>query len=133
MHSAGEVFAGQRRRPGFIRSAASTDLCDDHQVFRVGVDSLADDLVGDMGAIIVASVDMVHSQSNGLPHHGHGGLAVPWRAKGHRAGELHGAIPHAVESDMSAVGRERAGKIRRLRHAYSPVGYSPVALKTLCM
>lgn len=111
LHRAGEVLAGECRRPGLVRSALGTDLCDNHEFFGIGVDRLLDDLIGDVGTVIVAGLDMVDSQPHRLAHHGKGGLTIPWRAEGRRPGELHGAKARAVESKAGAGRRKYSAKI----------------------
>jgi hypothetical protein len=111
LHRAGEVPAGECRRPRLVRSAPGADLCDDHQAFGIGMDRLADDLIGNVGPVIVAGVDVVDPQPHGLAHHGKGSLTVRRRPEGHRSGELDGAIADAVQGKVGAGGRERTAKI----------------------
>ena len=53
---------------------------------------LANELVGDVRAIVIASVDMVDPLRHRLAKHGEGRMAIPRRAEHARSGKLHGAV-----------------------------------------
>ena len=53
---------------------------------------LADDLVGDVRAVVVARVDVVDAARDRLAQHRDRGRAVPRRAEHTWAGELHRAV-----------------------------------------
>ena len=57
---------------------------------------LADQLIGDMGAVEVAGVDMVNVEINGLAQHSAGFIRIGGWTKDTGAGELHCAIADPV-------------------------------------
>src|SRR5271154_3674377 len=46
--------------PGFVRSAASANFGHDYQAIRIRMEGLLDNLIGNVGTIIVAGVDVVY-------------------------------------------------------------------------
>ena len=58
---------------------------------------LLDNLIGHMGAVIVAGVDMVDTSRGGLSQNSYRSLNVPWRSPNFRAGKLHRAVAHPVQ------------------------------------
>ena len=71
---------------------------------------LGDDLVGDMRPVEVAGVDVVDAARDRLAQHGDAFGAVLRRAEDALAGELHGAVAHAVHGSVA-----EADKCRRKR------------------
>ena len=82
---AGQCFRRDGRVPRAVLAAPGADLGDDHEVVRIGMQRLADDLVGDMGTVEVAGVDMVDPHLDGLAQHGQGGVPRPSAARTRRA------------------------------------------------
>ncbi|MDB5482889.1 MAG: hypothetical protein JWO83_3942 [Caulobacteraceae bacterium] len=62
---------------------------------------LADQLVGDMGTVEVAGVDVVDAGGQGLAQHGEGVLAILRGPEDAGAGELHGAVAHAIDGAVA--------------------------------
>ena len=60
------------------------------------MERLLDDLIGHMGTIKVAGIDMVDAGRNGLSQHGQRTVHITWRSPHLWACKLHGAIPHAI-------------------------------------
>ena len=68
---------------------------------------LADQLVGDVRAVEVAGVDVVHAARHRLAQHGERRVAILGRTEDAGPGELHRAVAHAVHGAVAE--RERAG------------------------
>ena len=62
----GQVLGRNGRLPRLVGRAAGPELGDDHHPRRVRVQGLPDDLVGDVRAVEVGRVDMVHAGRDGL-------------------------------------------------------------------
>ncbi len=78
------------------------------------MERLPDDLIGDVGAIVVAGVDVVDAGGNGFPQNGDGSVSVTRRSPNLRTGELHCAIAHAVENHRCAGECEAAAEVSLL-------------------
>ena len=79
-----EFLAREGVDPGFVRTAAGADLGDDDEVIGIGMERLADDLIGDVRTVEVAGVDVVDAGGDRLAQNGEGGVrdraAAPIRA-----------------------------------------------------
>ena len=67
----------------------------------------ADDFVGDVRAVEVAGINVVHAAGNSLAQHRERRVLIPGRAEYARACELHGAIAkalHAAVAEAEAAG-----------------------------
>ena len=84
--------------------AACSDLADQRQGVRVGVQRLADELVGDAGPVVLRGVDVVHTQFHGAPQHRQRLVTVTRRTEDARAGQLH-------RTEADARYREKAEKV----------------------
>jgi hypothetical protein len=73
--------------------------------------------VGDMRAIEIAGVDMVHPGIHGRAQHGHGRIVIPGRAEHARPGELHGAI---AKAPYGAIAKREGSGLVDAGHARSP-------------
>ena len=93
----GRLSAPAASRPGRRDGA---DLGDQHQVVGVRVQGLADQRVGDVGAVVLRGVDVVDAELDGPAEHGDRRVVVARRPEDAGAGELHGA-----EADASDGGR----------------------------
>ena len=108
MHRLGQLVLA--RTAGFHEASAPrgrADLGDDHEIVAIRVQRLADDLVGDVRAVVVARVDVVDAALDRLAQHGDGLRAILRRSEDTLAGELHGAVAEAV--DRAVAEGERAG------------------------
>ena len=86
----GRRWQGPRARsPGSrgVRATHRPDFGHDHEVVRIGVKRLSDQLVGDVRAIEIAGVNVIDSAPHGRPQHGERGLTVLRRPKYPRAGD----------------------------------------------
>ena len=91
-----QLLPREGRVPGLVLAAQGADLGDDHEAFGVGVERLADQLVGEVRAVEVAGVDVVDAARDRLAQHRQGGVTVPGRSEHAGPSELHGAIAEAV-------------------------------------
>src|ERR1700758_5108947 len=82
---------------------------------------LPNDLIGDVRTVVVAGVDVVHAGLHRLPQNCNGLVAIAWRPKDVRAGELHGAVAHSVNGQRCARQREAACEISQFSHFSSPI------------
>ena len=72
----------------------------------------ADDLVGDVRAVEVAGVDMIHAGCDGLAQHGQCRVAIAGRAEHAGPRELHGAVAeplHGAVAEGEGAGLVDAG------------------------
>src|SRR5258705_9754561 len=92
-----QLLSGVGRLPRPIRRTATAELGDDHQIFRVWMQSLPDDLIGDVRAVVVGGADMVDAGRNGLAEDADGSVRIPGRSPYTRAGKLHRAVAHPVD------------------------------------
>ena len=79
--------------------------------------SFLDNLVGDVRAIEVGGVNMVYARRDRLPKDGESSVRVLGRTINTRAGELHRAVTHPLNSDGRAGERERAPEFSFIRCA----------------
>lgn len=114
-----EVGRGERRVPRGIVAAHGADLGHDHQPVGIGMERLVDELVGDVGAVEIAGVDVIDAPRHRLAQHGERTLAIPRRTEDTRPRELHRAIAQAFHGSVAETeGVEGGGS----GHEKSPVG-----------
>ncbi len=106
----GQALGGEVGEPGFVLAAPGAELGDQDEILGVGVDGFAEDLVGDVGAVEVAGVDVVDAVFDGFANDAEGFGAVAGRAKDAGTGELHGSIAHAVDGEGGVREGEVAAK-----------------------
>ena len=102
----GAQFVGLLRgqpRAGVV--APRADLADQREVGRIRVQRLADQFVGDVGAVELRGVDVVDAQLDCAPQHGERLVVVARRPEHARPGQLHGAEADAADSVTSQAGR----------------------------
>ncbi len=117
-----QLLDRESRVPGTIVATAGTYLGDDGYVFGVGVQGLLDDLVGDVRSVEVAGVDVVDSEFDGFAEDGERGIHVPGGAEDVRAGELHGAVAHAIDGEGGSGEGEGAAEVGLCVHLYLQKG-----------
>ena len=91
-----EVRRGERGNPLGVRAAHRAYLGHDHEVIGIWMKRLANELIGDVRAIVIAGVDVVDPPRDRLAKHGEGRVAILRRAEHARSGELHGAVAQTV-------------------------------------
>src|SRR6266511_624708 len=82
------------RLPRFVGRASGPELCDDHQPRWIRVQRLPDDLVGDVRAVEVSRVDMVHASRYGFADDSDGAIGIPGRAPYAGASQLHRTVAY---------------------------------------
>ena len=112
VHRLGQLGGREGGQPRGIGTTARADLSPDDQVIGVGIQRLADDLVGDVRAVEVAGVDVVHAGRDGRLQDGASRLGILGRAEDVGPGQLHGAVaqpPHgaAAEGEGAGFGDDR--------------------------
>src|SRR6185312_9555013 len=105
VHRLREFLRGHGGKPRSVGASARADLSDDDEIVRIGMQRLADDLIGDVRAVEIAGVDVIDAGGDRFAQHGAGGLGVLGRSKYAGAGELHGAV---AEPAHGAVGERIA-------------------------
>jgi hypothetical protein len=81
--------------------AACADLADQREVVGVGMQRLADELVGDAGPVVLRGVNVIHAQLQCAAQHLQRLTAVPRRPPDTRAGQLHGAETDARDREIT--------------------------------
>lgn len=74
--AADEISGGAHRDPGGVVAAHRPDLGDDHQIIRIGMQRLADQMIGDVRAVEIAGVDVIDPACHRFAQHGQGGVAI---------------------------------------------------------
>ena len=106
----GQLGRALGRVPRRIRAAHRAHLRHDHEAVRIGMQSLADQLIGDVRTVEVAGVDVVDAGRHRLAQHRERRVAVLGRPEHTAPSELHSAVAEAVH-DAVAQG-EGAGDAR---------------------
>src|SRR5580698_5148550 len=81
------------------------------------MESFADQLVGDVGTVEIAGVDMIDTARHGFTQHGERRLVILGWPKHSRSGQLHGAIANALH--LVATDSKRSS-VADLNHIGSP-------------
>src|SRR6202522_378518 len=82
--------------------------------------SFLDDLIGHMRAVKVAGVNVVHAGGDSRSQNIHRSIQVAWRPPNTGAGQLHGAVAHAVNADRSSGKAELATELYVFTHFVFP-------------
>ena len=61
-----QLLGGERRDPWSILAAPGADLGDDDEIAAIWMQRLADQLIGDVGAVEIAGVDVIYPTRDGL-------------------------------------------------------------------
>jgi hypothetical protein len=116
-----QLLTRKRMKPGLVLTTPRSYLGDDHQVIRIGMKRLLDNLIGYVRAEKIAGIDMVHARGNGLSQNGNRLVPIPWWPPHLRTGKLHRAVAHAVYGHRGAWEHKAAAKVRLIRHSISPL------------
>ena len=92
VHGLRQFLAREGGNTGSICTAPGADLGHDDEILWIGMQCLADDLIGDVRTVKVAGVDVVHAAGDGLAQHGEGRSTILGRAEHAGPCKLHGAI-----------------------------------------
>ena len=76
---------------------------------------LADLLIDDMRAVIIAGVDVIDPARHGLAQHGERRATIFWRPERLRPGKLHRAIAHAVHGAVAQGENAGSGSVGHVR------------------
>jgi hypothetical protein len=79
MHAALDIFGLDRREPRTVFATDGAHLGDDHQIVRIRVKRLANQLVGNVGTVEVAGVDVIDAGGHRFAKHREGCITVLWR------------------------------------------------------
>ena len=99
VHRLSQLLGREGRNPRSVRAAPGADLGDDDEIVGIGMQRLADELIGDVRAVEVAGVDVIDAARDRLAQHGDRRLAVLRRPEHAGSGELHGAVAEALHAD----------------------------------
>ena len=105
-----QLRARNGRDPGSIGAAPGADFRDDDEIVEVRVKRLADDLVGDVRAVEVGGVDVVHTAGDGFAQYGQRRVAILGRTENAASRKLHGPIAktiHVAVAELKAAGLMR--------------------------
>src|ERR1700724_1383011 len=80
----------------FLWTSACAHFGDDHEIIGIRMERLLDELIGHMGSVVVAGVDVVYARLYRLSQNSNGGINILRRSPNARAGQWHGAIGDAV-------------------------------------
>jgi len=97
MYRLRDFFLGQSWNPGFIRTSPGCNFGHDHQAVTVRVQRFADDLVGDVGTIKIAGVDVIDAVLDSILKNFYGLLVVLRWPENAGSRQLHGAVAHAID------------------------------------
>jgi hypothetical protein len=75
------------------------------------VQGLPDDLIGDVWAVIVGRIDMVHAGRDGFAEDGDGTVRILGRPPYTRAGQLHRAVTYPLDRQRRAREGELAAEV----------------------
>src|SRR5580704_10991456 len=81
-------------KPRLVFATAGADLGDDHEVIRVWMKRLLDELIGHMRTVVVAGIDVVHTRRYSLSQNSDRTVHITRRSPHLRTSKLHRAIAH---------------------------------------
>ena len=93
-----------RGQPSALIVAPATDLGDELEVFRVGVQGVSDQVVDDVRTVVLSGVDVVDAELDRAAQYGEGGVRITRRAEHAGTGELHRAEADAVDGLVAHEG-----------------------------
>ena len=84
---------------------------DDHHAGGIRMERLADDLIGDVRAVVVRRIDVVHAGGDSFAQDGDGRVAVLRRTEDARTGEPHRAVAHPMDGQRGPGERKRPAQL----------------------
>ena len=118
LHAGAELLGPLRRNPGAVGVPVGADLADEHQVVGVWVQGGVDELVGDVGSVVLRGVDVVDAELDRASEDGEREVSISRRPEDAGAGELHGS--EAEAGDLASAEEGRAAGSQGRRHRSSP-------------
>src|SRR6266404_8087185 len=95
MYGIDQLLTRKGRKLGLVLTPTGAHLGDDHQVIRIGVKCLLNDLIGHMRTVKVAGIDMIDTGRNRFSQHSNRYANITRRSPYFRTSKLHRAIAHA--------------------------------------
>ena len=77
---------------------ARANLADQGETLGVGIQRLSDELICDIGTVVLGSVDVIDAEFDGAAEYGNCGISVARRSEHPRTRKLHRAEPDARHS-----------------------------------
>src|SRR5258707_8468033 len=114
MYGVDQLLKRKSMGPRLVWAASGTDFADDHEIIRIGMKSLFNDLVGHIRAVKVAGIDMVHACRNRLPQNSNRSLNIARRSPYLRASKLHRAAAHPVPGEAGLGKLQATAKAGRI-------------------
>src|SRR6202162_2262992 len=84
------------------------------------MNSFLDDLIGHMGAVKIAGINVVHARGDSRSQNLHCSIHVARRAPNAGTGQLHGAVAHSVNVERGSGKVELAAELYPCAHFVSP-------------
>jgi hypothetical protein len=109
----GQLLAGVRRDPGFVRAANRAQFADDDQIVRIRIERLLDNLIHHVRAVKIRSVDVIYAGGDRFAQHGDRFVGIGGWAEDSRAAQFHGAVAHAVHGECGVGKSESAAEVVR--------------------
>ncbi len=126
LHVLAQLLGPLGRDPATARVAAGADLGDEREVVGVRVQRLTDQGVGDVGAVVLGGVDVVHAEVDGAAQDPDGLVVVAGRAHDAAARQLHRAVadaPHLAVAE--GIGAGPAGGDGGVAHRFDASPAAP--------
>src|SRR5215469_13353207 len=86
MNAVDQLLTRKGLNPRFVCPAPGAHFGNDYQASRIGMKGLFDNLIGNMRAVIIAGVDMVHASGDRLSQNRNCSVNIPWRSPNFGAG-----------------------------------------------
>src|SRR4029077_9720447 len=91
-----QLLAGKSMKPGFVWTSSCAHFGDDHEILGIRMERLLDELIGHMGPVVVAGVNVVHARLYRLSQNSNSSIHILRRSPHARASQLHGAVAYSV-------------------------------------
>src|SRR5260370_5925956 len=111
-----QLLPRKSMKPRLVFAAASANLGDDHEVIRVGMKRLLDELIGHMRTVVVAGIAVVHTRRYHLSQNSNCTVNITRKYPNSRAGEVHRPIAHPVQAQRRIGKCEGATEFRLFCH-----------------
>jgi hypothetical protein len=118
MDRARKLGGRHRKVPRRVRAAPRADLGDDDEIVGIGMERFANELIGDVRAVVVARINMIDPARNRLAQHRDRAVAVLRRPEHAGSCELHRAIAEPLHDAVAKL--ERSG-FADVDHGLSPL------------